>query len=127
MEDENKTLLEDVIKKSLENLDEPGSETYSKQVNDICKLYELKISEEKIAEESNSKAMQRGADSEKLDHEASLKREETKQTIFRSIADIGKTVLTLVAYGLWMGQIMEFETNGTIRSKAFSFIGKPKL
>ena len=53
--------------------------------------------------------------------------EETKQTIFRSIGDIGKTVLTLLAYGVWLGQIMTFEQTGTIRSKAFGFIGKPKL
>ena len=127
MEDENKKLLEDAIKRSLESLDDPKDESYSKQVSDICKLYDLKIAEEKIAEESNSKAMQRGADSEKLDYEASLKKEETKQTIFRSIGDIGKTVLTLLAYGIWLGQIMTFEQTGTIRSKAFGFIGKPKL
>ena len=113
--------------KTLESLDDPKNESYSKQVSDICKLYDLKIAEEKIAEDSNSKAMQRGADSEKLDYEAALKKEETKQTIFRSIGDIGKTALTLLAYGIWLGQIMTFEQTGTIRSKAFGFIGKPKL
>lgn len=127
MEDENKKLLEDAIKRSLESLDDPKDESYSKQVSDICKLYDLKISEEKIAEDANSKAMQRGADSEKLDYEAALKKEETKQTIFRSIGDIGKTALTLLAYGIWLGQIMTFEQTGTIRSKAFGFIGKPKI
>ena len=127
MEDENKKLLEEAIKKSLESLDDPKNESYSKQVSDICKLYDLKIAEEKIAEEANSKAMQRGADSEKLEYDAALKKEETKQTIFRSIGDIGKTLITLLAYGLWIGQIMSFEETGTIRTKAFGFIGKPKL
>lgn len=127
MEDENKKLLEEAIKKSLESLDDPKNESYSKQVSDICKLYDLKIAEEKIAEEANSKAMQRGTDSEKLEYDAALKKEETKQTIFRSIGDIGKTLITLLAYGLWIGQIMSFEETGTIRSKAFSFIGKPKI
>ena len=127
MEDENKKLLEEAIKKSLESLDDPKNESYSKQVSDICKLYDLKIAEEKIAEEANSKAMQRGMDSEKLEYDAALKKEETKQTIFRSIGDIGKTLITLLAYGLWIGQIMSFEETGTIRTKAFGFIGKPKL
>ena len=127
MEDENKKLLEDAIKRSLESLDNPKDESYSKQVSDICKLYDLKIAEEKIAEEANSKAMQRGMDSEKLEYDAALKKEETKQTIFRSIGDIGKTLITLLAYGLWIGQIMSFEETGTIRTKAFGFIGKPKL
>lgn len=127
MEDENKKLLEEAIKKSLESLDDPKNESYSKQVSDICKLYDLKIAEEKIAEEANSKAMQRGTDSEKLEYDAALKKEETKQTIFRSIGDIGKTLITLLAYGLWIGQIMSFEETGTIRTKAFGFIGKPKL
>ena len=127
MEDENKKLLEDAIKRSLESLDDPKDESYSKQVSDICKLYDLKIAEEKIAEEANSKAMQRGMDSEKLEYDAALKKEETKQTIFRSIGDIGKTLITLLAYGLWIGQIMSFEETGTIRTKAFGFIGKPKL
>lgn len=127
MEDENKKLLEEAIKKSLESLDDPKNESYRKQVSDICKLYDLKIAEEKIAEEANSKAMQRGADSEKLEYDAALKKEETKQTIFRSIGDIGKTLITLLAYGLWIGQIMSFEETGTIRTKAFGFIGKPKL
>ena len=127
MEDENKKLLEGAIKKSLESLGDPKNESYSKQVSDICKLYDLKIAEEKIAEEANSKAMQRGADSEKLEYDAALKKEETKQTIFRSIGDIGKTLITLLAYGLWIGQIMSFEETGTIRTKAFGFIGKPKL
>ena len=127
MEDENKKLLEEAIKKSLESLDDPKNESYSKQVSDICKLYDLKIAEEKIAEEANSKAMQRGMDSEKLEYDAALKKQETKQTIFRSIGDIGKTLITLLAYGLWIGQIMSFEETGTIRTKAFGFIGKPKL
>lgn len=129
MDDQNKKLLEEAIAKALENLDKEkiGSEEYSKQIADIRKLYELKIDEEKIDESRNSAAMQRGQESEKMTHEAELKKEETKQTIFKIGGDIGKTALTLAAYGIWFLNLLRFEENGTIHSKGWSFIGKPRL
>lgn len=129
MDDQNRKLLEEAITKALGNLDkeEIGSEEYSKRINDIRKLYELKIDEEKIDESRNSAAMQRGQDSEKMIHDEKLKKEETKQTIFKVGGDIAKVGLTLGAYGIWLIKILFFEENGTIRSKAFGFIGKPKF
>lgn len=129
MDDQNRELLEEAIAKALENLDdeEVGSEEYSKRINDIRKLYELKIDEEKIDESRNSAAMQRAQDTEKMMHEAELKKEETKQTIFKISGDIVKVGLTLGAYGIWLLKILFFEENGTIRTKAFGFIGKPKF
>lgn len=125
---ENRELLEEVIASGLEKLkEEKDSEKYSKQVNDVCKLYELKISEERIDEEHNSKAMQRGEDSEKLIHETELKKEETKQTILRIGGDIIKTGLSLLATTSWIYGIMNFEQTGVLRSKALMFIGKPKF
>lgn len=128
MDDQNKKLLEEAIAKALENLDkeEIGSEEYSKRIADIRKLYELKIDEEKIDESRNSAAMQRGQDTEKMMHEEKLKKEETKQTIFKIGGDIGKTILTIGAYGIWFLNLLKFEENGTIHSKGWSFIGKPK-
>ena len=127
MDNENRDMLEKAITEGLERLKTADSEEYSKRVNDISKLYELKIAEDKIEEDRNSKAMQRGQDSEKLDHEIALKKEETKQSILRVVGSIVEKGVTLLAYGLWIGQIMTFEQTGVIRSKAFSFIGKPKI
>lgn len=125
---ENKELLEEVIATGLQKLkEEADTESYSKRVNDVCKLYELKISEERIDEERNSKALQRGEDSEKLIHEAELKKEETRQTIFRIGGDIAKTALSLLATTSWIYGIMNFEQTGVLRSKALMFISKPKF
>ena len=125
--DENQ--LSNAIEKAFENLEKEqvGSDAYTKQVNDICKLYELQLSEEKLADARNSEAMQRGEDSEKLIHEATMKKEETKQVCIKAGADVGKTLMTLGAYALWVCQILFFEENGTIRSFASKFIGKPKF
>lgn len=125
---ENKELLEEVITASLEKLKKEGdSESYSKRVSDVCKLYELKISEERIDEERNSKALQRGEDSEKLIHEAELKKEETRQAFFRVGGDVIKALIQVAATTSWIHAIMNFEQTGVIRSKAFTFIPKPKF
>lgn len=125
--DENQ--LSNAIEKAFENLEgeKPGSDSYSKQVNDICKLYELQLTEEKLADARNSEAMQRGEDSEKLIHEEAMKKEETKQAMFKVGADVGKTLLTIGAYAIWIWQILTFEENGTVHSFASKFIGKPKI
>lgn len=129
MDDQNKKMLEEAIAKCFENLDkeEVGSEEHSKRIGDIRKLYELKIEEEKLDDERSSKSLQRGENSEKLLHEEAMKKEETKQLLFKVGGDIGKVVLTLGCYGIWMAKILFFEEHGNIHTKAFSFIGKPKI
>jgi hypothetical protein len=129
MDEEIRQMLEEAIKDSFKDLKEleAGSEQHLKQVGSIEKLYELKIKEDEIAEDSNSKAMQRGIESEKYEAECLLRSDEAKQSMYKMIFDIGKTALLLIANGAWIRGIMNFETTGVIATKAFGFIPKPKI
>lgn len=129
MEDEVKTMLEEAIRDGFNGLKktEAGSEQHSKQTEDICKLYGMKLKEDELSDENTAKAMQRGADSEKLERECELKRVEFGLTQQRALLDIGKAIILIAANGCWMRGIMKFEETGSITTKAFGLVPKLKL
>ncbi len=126
---ETKDLLEEVVNSGLEKLStlDPTSTEYAQLAATVVKLHEQQMAEVKVDVETDEKALARGAESEKQDHEQRLKKEETKQTWLKLGCEIGKTLLLIGANCLWMRSIMHFEETGTISTKAFGFIGKPKI
>lgn len=131
MNDTNETneLLAEVVNQGLEKLKamDPTSSEYSQLASTVVKLHEQHMAEVKVDVDANEKAHNRGMESEKLSHEEVLKKEETKQAWLKIGADVLKTVMLIAANGLWMRGIMKFETTGTISSKAFGFVSKPKI
>lgn len=98
-----KRLLCDEIEneiKQLKNLD-PGSEEYSKVVEGLAKLYELKLAED---DKSNEK--------ERTD-------KESKSKFIQYGIDIAGIVLPLAFYGVWMKKGLKFEQTGTFTSSTF--------
>lgn len=129
MNEETNELLTEVVNQGLRKLKEldPVSPEYGNLANTVVKLHEQHMAEVKVETEVDEHALTRGAESEKQLRDEEKMREETRQTWLKVGADIGKTVLLIAANGLWMHSIMRFEQTGNISSKAFGFIGKPKI
>lgn len=129
MVDELRNKLEETIEKCFDELEtsEAGSEKRSNQVEDIRKLYQLKLEEDKQTSDMMNKAADRGAESERLEQENALKKEEIHVLREKGWIEGGKVVLVLLGNAVAMRKIMKFEETGTIATKAFQFLAKPKL
>lgn len=129
MVDELRNKLEETIEKCFDELEtsEAGSEKRSNQVEDIRKLYQLKLEEDKQTSDMMNKAADRGAESERLEQENALKKEEIRVLREKGWIEGGKVVLVLLGNAVAMRKIMKFEETGTIATKAFQFLAKPKL
>ena len=129
MEDKLRTKLEETIVSCFDELDssESGTEKRSKQIEDLQKLYRLKLEEDKQASESLNKAADRGAESERLEQENALKKEEMHVLREKGWIELGKVAAGLLGNGIFIRRIMKFEETGTIASKAFQFIARPKI
>lgn len=133
MVDELRNKLEETIEKCFDELEtsEAGSEKRSNQVEDIRKLYQLKLEEDKQTSDMMNKAADRGAESERLEQENALKKEEIRVLREKGWIEGGKVILNsgliLLGNAVAMRKIMKFEETGTIATKAFQFLAKPKL
>ena len=118
---ESTILLEEQIKAELETLAgfEPGSEEHSKAVDDLVKLYKLKLEETKSevdVEKERDDAIIRGKE---LDiREAELKEAKFSKW-FKYGIDLMGIGAPLVFYAAWMKRGFKFEENGTICSSTF--------
>lgn len=129
-------MLGDQIKTEIEGLAElkPGSDEKSKAVEDLAKLYRLKIDEMKanldyldrrqrrILEGKNHRAdealKQQQLDNEKKSNEIGRKSEERDRYVKIGIA-AAELVLPLMFYAFWMRKGLEFEKDGTFTSTTF--------
>ncbi len=129
MVDELRNKLEETIEKCFDELEtsESGSEKRSNQIEDIRKLYQLKLEEDKQTSDMMNKAADRGAESERLEQENALKKEEVRVLREKGWIEGGKVILVLLGNAVAMRRIMKFEETGTIATKAFQFLTKPKL
>ena len=125
----NNEILEEAISTAMSilEMEEVGSESYSKVLNEVTKLYDRKIELDKIESGESKAALERGMETEKMLHEHGIEAERTKQTIIKSGSDILKAIALAVANGIWLRQIMKFEETGSISTKAFQLFGKVKL
>ena len=140
MEQDNKIKLDEVISTAIDGLDalEDGSDEKKQAVEDLAKLYRLRIDEEKAIWESSEKLDRQ--DMEKNQHEADNKLREEDLTLSEAQMKADKThryisygleaagiVLPLIFYGTWMRRGFKFEENGTFTSTTFrSLFGKFK-
>ncbi len=98
--DETKELLNEEIKYILEDLSNlpEDSEERTMMVDNLVKLYKLKIDENKNSEDSAAKK---------------------KDQYLGYGIDIAGIVLPLIFYGVWMGRGFKFEEKGTFTSQTF--------
>ena len=100
-----KELLEKEIESEISNLAhmQPGQEDHTEAVDNLTKLYKLKLEEDKLKEES-------------------------KDRYFKFGADMAKVVMQLGFFGIWMQKGFRFEETGSITSSTFrNLIGNFKL
>lgn len=98
--DETKELLNEEIKYILEDLSNlpEDSEERTMMVDNLVKLYKLKIEENKNSEDNAIKK---------------------KDQYLRYAIDTAGIVLPLIFYGVWMGRGFKFEEKGTFTSQTF--------
>lgn len=132
MEEELKGMLEEVIKSEIVNMSSlpPGKER-SAAVDDITKLYRVKIDEYKAEADYSEKYQSRIFETERLKEESG-KQAETAKTdkIFGYIKlgiEISAVIVPVIFYGVWMSKGLKFEETGTFTSTAFrTLFGKFK-
>lgn len=129
MEKTTEELLEEAIVRGYDELAKMsvGSQEYNAQVNNLEKLGKMQAVNEQRAFEASQAAMNRGLESEKMEHAAAMKKSEERQNWVRTGAEVVKYGALLAMNSVWMKQIMKFEETGVIATKAFGFLHKPKF
>lgn len=114
MNEEIKKLLDEEIKAEIAEISylESGSEQKSKAIEDLTKLYRLKIDESK-----NDDALMIQKQEQKLREDQ--KAEQVKDRYFRVGIAAAELVLPLIFYGVWMSKGFKFEETGTYTSGTF--------
>ena len=116
--DEIRDLLGEEIKEEIRNLSnwESGSKEKSTAIEDLAKLYRLRIEELKNDGDLSEKYYSR-------EGEEQLKRdqlnEQVKDRYFRLGVEAAGIALPLIFYAAWMRRGFEFEENGTFTSTTF--------
>jgi hypothetical protein len=122
---EVRELLEEEIKKEIEELGnfEQGSKEHTAAVENLAKLYRLKIEETKNDWEIDEKYNRRIMDQESSERDEQLKKtqsdEQRRERYFRWGIDVAGIVLPLMFYGTWMRKGFKFEETGTFTSTTF--------
>lgn len=121
MENEIKRLLEEEIKTEIQVLSsmEPGSKEKSAAIEDLTKIYRLKIEESK--NELNLIEFDKNAKSHDADERFKKEQfeEQVKDKYFRLGIAAAEIVLPLIFYAVWMRKGFKFEENGTYTSTTF--------
>ena len=116
--DEIRDLLGEEIKEEIQNLStlESGSKEKSTAIEDLAKLYRLRIEELKNDGDLSEKYYSR-------EYEEQLKKdqlsEQVKDRYFRLGVEAAGIVLPLIFYAAWMKRGFKFEENGTFTSTTF--------
>ena len=118
MDEEIKDLLGEVIKSGIRDLSSlpSGSEEKSSAIEDLVKLYKLRIEETKNEWDFNEKY--NAHESDKQFKKAQLE-EQVKDRYFRLGVEAAGIILPLIFYGIWMSKGFEFEETGTFTSTTF--------
>jgi len=118
MNEEIKDLLAEEIKTEIRNLStlEPGSKEKSTAIDNLVKLYKLRIEETKNEWDFNEKY--NAHESDKQFKKAQLE-EQVKDRYFRLGVEAAGIILPLIFYGIWMHRGFKFEETGTFTSTTF--------
>lgn len=130
--DSIKDLLGEEIKTEIKSLSTLNSGTKEKSmaIDDLAKLYRLRIEETKneaeVAEKQARREMEKEqsvSDNSSHRRTAQLERdrldEQVKERYFRVGIAVAELVIPLVFYGIWMSKGFKFEESGTYTSKTF--------
>ena len=118
MDEEIRDLLGEVIKTEIRNLStlEPGSKEKSTAIEDLAKLYRLRIEETRNEWDFNEKYESRDSD---MQFKKNQLEEQVKDRYFRLGIEAAGIILPLIFYGIWMRKGFKFEETGTFTSTTF--------
>ena len=118
-------LLEEELIEQIKALSElePGSDKKSKAIDDLSKLYRVRIEENKTVWDADEKYNRRVLD-EKLnttdsDFKSQQMTEQIKDRYFKVGIAAAELMIPLIFYGVWMNKGFKFEETGTITSTVF--------
>lgn len=125
--DENsiKELLSEEIAEEIQALStlEAGSKEKSTAIDDLTKLYKLRIEENKSEWEADEKYNRRVMEDEVNTRDDELKQtqiaEQVKDRYFRLGIAAAELMIPLMFYGIWMKKGFKFEETGTYTSTTF--------
>lgn len=133
---ETKELLDELIRMMVDDIEtlSTGSEEMTRAVENLNKLYRLKIDESKVNWDADEKYDRRTMDAAQFDEEMllkqkqaendeRLKKEQSKNDridrMIRICTCLFEVGAPLIFYAHWMRQGFEFEKNGAITSSTF--------
>ncbi len=118
-------LLNEEIAAQIQALSEldSGSKEKSAAVEDLTKLYKLRIEENKSVWDADEKYNRRMMDGESSTKETDFKErqitEQVKDRYFRVGIAAAELLIPLMCYGVWMNKGFKFEETGTYTSSTF--------
>lgn len=119
------TLLNEEIASEIQALSqfEVGSNEKGAAIDDLTKLYKLRIEENKSIWEADEKVNRRVMENETIMRDNEIKRtqisEQIKDRYFRVGIAAAELVLPLMFYGIWMEKGFKFEETGSYTSATF--------
>mgnify|MGYP001260394545 FL=1 len=118
MNEEIRKLLEEEIKAEIRDLStlEPGSKEKSTAIEDLAKLYKLRIEETKNEWDFTEKYESRDSD---IQFKKDQLEEQVKDRYFRFGVEVAGIILPLIFYAVWMKRGFKFEETGTYTSTTF--------
>ncbi len=118
MDEEIRKLLEEEIKAEIRDLStlEPGSKEKSTAIEDLAKLYRLRIEETRNEWDFNEKYESRDSD---IQFKKDQLEEQVKDRYFRFGVEAAGIILPLIFYAIWMKRGFKFEETGTYTSTTF--------
>lgn len=121
-----KDLLNEEIATEIQNLSElkAGSDEKSSAIDDLAKLYKLRIEENKSEWDADEKYDRRVMEGKANTKDDELKQrqleEQVKERYFRVGVAAAELMVPLIFYGIWMRKGFKFEETGTYTSKTFT-------
>jgi hypothetical protein len=118
MNEEIRDLLGEEIKTEIRNLStlEAGSKEKSTAIEDLAKLYRLRIEETRNEWDFNEKYESRNSD---IQLKKDQLEEQVKDRYFRLGVEAASIILPLIFYAAWMKMGFRFEETGTYTSTTF--------
>lgn len=118
MGEEIKTMLEEEIRNEIRGLISlsTGSEEHTMAIDNLAKLYKLKLDEDRTSMEYLEKTQTRESDN---GFKCAQMEEAIKDRYIRIGIAAAELVLPLMFYAVWMRRGFKFEQNGTYTSTTF--------
>ena len=108
--------------KALSDL-QSGTKEKSTAIDDLTKLYKLRIEENKSVWDADEKYNRRIMDEESVTKDGDFKErqiaEQVKDRYFRVGIAAAELLIPLICYGIWMNKGFKFEETGTFTSLTF--------